>query len=298
MSRPGPRPSSEDARRIAEPGPSLGRELRRHVHDRLGGVLPVDSAHGIDWYYDWVVLGSRSLEALSTIQRYRPAGDMPVIDVGCGLGTFVLLANASGMPAIGVEPEETEVELARKRLGEAGLDPALVRVGEGECLPFDDESASAVLLHDVLEHVRDWRAVLAEARRVLRPGGVVYAKGPSYTVRLIEPHYQVLWLPQMPKSLARRYLALRGRDIGYLEHIGYRRRGAVLAELRALGFELAFPRLDKLRDPESVNRPWARRVSRVALTAAPFVRRVAEAAAENRLQWAIDVVARVPTAAQ
>ncbi len=40
-------------------------------------------------------------------------------------------------------------------------------------LPLADGEASGVLLHDVLEHVSDWRAVLRECRRVVAPGGAV-----------------------------------------------------------------------------------------------------------------------------
>jgi SAM-dependent methyltransferase len=186
-----------------------------------------------------------------------------------------------------VEPGREELALGRERAEAVGVDPERLSPGTGEALPYPDGSLSGALLHDVLEHVLDWRVVLRECRRVLEPGGVLYVKGPSYAWRFQEPHYRVPWLPMLPKPVARRYLRALGRDVGYLEHLGWRRRGAVIAELRGLGFELSFPRREKVADPERVNRPWARRlVQRFP--------RAAAAVADNPLQSAIDVVARVP----
>jgi SAM-dependent methyltransferase len=47
-------------------------------------------------------------------------------------------------------------------------------VAEAEDLPFAAGSFTFVTLASVLEHVRDWRLTLAEAARVLAPGGVLY----------------------------------------------------------------------------------------------------------------------------
>ena len=283
--------SAAEVERELAPSPELEREIRAFLDDQLGRVLPPPRlAH----YYRWVVLGSRSLEAFTILSRHLEPSDLPVLDVGSGLGTFVLLANRHGLPAVGVEPGATELALARRRAGELGVDPERFSPGAGEALPYEPGSLSGALLHDVLAHVLDWRRVLAETRRVLAPGGVLYVKGPSYTVRFVEPHYKLPWLPLLPKPVARRYLALLGRDVGYFEHIGYRRRGAVLAELRRLGFELEFPRLEKLRDPASINRPWARALVERARRADGTLPRLAETLAESPLQSTIDVVARVP----
>lgn len=290
-------PDLETVQDVLRPAPALEARIRAFLDGQLGRVLPPDPERGLRWYYDWVVLGRRSLEAFAVFASHRDdSSSLPVLDVGSGLGTFVLLANNFGIPAVGVEPGAHELELARERQAAiAGLAAAdLFTQGVGEAMPYADGSFSGVLLHDVLEHVGDWRAVLAEVRRVCAPGAVVYIKGPNYAVRFSEPHYRVPWLPLMPKPLARRYLGWLGRDTDYLEHLGWRRRGQVLAELRALGFELAFPRIEKLARPQAINRPWVRRLAG-ALSPdgplGPLGRRLAE----NPLQAAIDVVGRVPS---
>lgn len=272
------------------PDPELDARVREHLRAQLGRVLPRDPGRGLDWYYDWVVLGSRSAEAFAVLRAHDRRPDLPWLDIGSGLGTFVLLARSRGRAAVGVEPGRAELELATERaarMQDAGREP--FRHGQGEAIPHEDASMGGALLHDVLEHVGDWRTVLREAWRVLAPGGALYVKGPSYAVRFVEPHYRVPWLPLLPRPAARRYLRLLGRDAAYFEHIGYRRRGEVLRELRAIGFELAFPRLAKLHDPGSVNRAWARRL---AATAARVP--AAERLAESPLQSTIDVVARKP----
>jgi ubiquinone/menaquinone biosynthesis C-methylase UbiE len=50
----------------------------------------------------------------------------------------------------------------------------------GESLPFDDELFDAIVTQDTLEHVHDVATVLRELRRVLKPGGCVYAQFPSW----------------------------------------------------------------------------------------------------------------------
>lgn len=287
-------PHLDALRARLQPEPELDARIRAFLRDQLGNVLPADPRRGLDWYYDWVVLGSRSTEAFSILSRHDERPDLPWLDIGCGLGTFVLLSELQGRAALGIEPGEDELALGRERLAAALGDGERLRAGVGEALPYADDSMGGALLHDVLEHVRDWRAVLREAWRVLAPGGVLYVKGPSYAVRFVEPHYRVPWLPLLPKPVARRYLGALGRDVGYLEHLGWRRRGEVVAALRALGFELRFPRLHKFHDPSAINRAWMRRAVET-VSAVPPLAVAAETLAEGPLQSTIDVVARKPT---
>jgi SAM-dependent methyltransferase len=49
----------------------------------------------------------------------------------------------------------------------------------GEPLPFDDDSFSGAVLKDLLEHVRDPAEVVREVRRVVAPGGRVFASSPD-----------------------------------------------------------------------------------------------------------------------
>jgi SAM-dependent methyltransferase len=95
-----------------------------------------------------------------------------VVDAGCafGFGTAVL---APEHDAIGVERDAGYAAQARRRY------PALRLVrGDVAALPLRSGAADAVLLLDVLEHLPDPAAALAEARRVLRSGGALVVSVP------------------------------------------------------------------------------------------------------------------------
>ena len=95
-----------------------------------------------------------------------------VIDVGCGPGalTAELVDRVGAEHMRAVDPSAPFVAACAAR--HPGVD---VRLGSAEHLPFDDESADAVLAQLVLHFVTDPDAVAAEFLRVLRPGGVAAA---------------------------------------------------------------------------------------------------------------------------
>lgn len=94
-----------------------------------------------------------------------------VLDVACGGGLMAIPLAARGYRVAGVDLSEPSLAAARRRVP-PGAD-ATFRVGDATALDVEDESVDAVLLYDMLEHVEDQRGVVAEAARVVRPGGVV-----------------------------------------------------------------------------------------------------------------------------
>ena len=110
---------------------------------------------------------------LNLIRRYVDLENARVLDIGCGIGTYVKkLAEVSG-DAYGVD-----IDPARVRQGEGGT----LSVAVSERLPFSDASFDMVLLNEVIEHVKDDAETLREACRVLRPGGhvIIYAPNRLY----------------------------------------------------------------------------------------------------------------------
>jgi SAM-dependent methyltransferase len=166
---------------------------------------------------------------------WKPQPGMRILDVGSGVGGFVVLCRKLGLQAFGVEPDRigqgsqiTAVEIARRRLDE----PAFV-VGVGEQLPFPDDAFDLVVLDQVIEHVTNQSAVLKEALRVAKPEGVVYVACPNY-LRWYEPHYKIRWLPLMPKTFGRWYLRIRGRNPMMLGQLNYTTNWRVHRLLRNL----------------------------------------------------------------
>ena len=92
-----------------------------------------------------------------------------LLDIGCGTGWIANhFANYTG-----VDASAEAVTVARK----AGRN---VQLSDLEtALPFADESFEAVILKDVLEHLDDPVSAVREARRVLKPGGRIFASAPD-----------------------------------------------------------------------------------------------------------------------
>ena len=103
-----------------------------------------------------------------------------VLDLGCGPGTTIvaLAPRLPGATWIGGDLARRMLALARRRLRHAPYEVALLRL-DALRLPFAAASVDAVVGHSFLYLVPDDRRVLAEARRVLRPGGCVAFMEPA-----------------------------------------------------------------------------------------------------------------------
>lgn len=102
---------------------------------------------------------------LGHIERYVGTGRL--LDVGCGPGFLVALANERGWTASGIDLNEWAVEHGRDVLG---LD---VVAGDLADSPWEPESFDAITMMDVIEHVADPDELLEAATALLRPGGVL-----------------------------------------------------------------------------------------------------------------------------
>jgi SAM-dependent methyltransferase len=103
------------------------------------------------------------------LRRYTKPGDM-ILDAGCGMGE--LLEPLTDRQRSGLDLSAGYVEIARSK----GID---AEVGDLEHMPYADGAFAAVVAVDVLEHVLDLNAVVAEMLRVLRPGGVFVVRSPD-----------------------------------------------------------------------------------------------------------------------
>jgi len=101
--------------------------------------------------------------------------EMILVDIGCGPGTITAALANSVKSAIGIDREPKAIERARRLAREQGA--AALRFIEADMasLPFGDSEVDAVFFHAVLYHLGapELARALAEARRVLRPGGLI-----------------------------------------------------------------------------------------------------------------------------
>lgn len=114
---------------------------------------------------------------LAVLERLVPLAGRDVVDVGCGGGGLVRALAARGARVTGVEI--SEAQLAPAIRDDAGSGARYV-VGLAQALPFAAESVDVVVFMRALHHVppEHMLEALREARRVLRPDGVVYVSEP------------------------------------------------------------------------------------------------------------------------
>ncbi|NUT47840.1 MAG: methyltransferase domain-containing protein [Saccharothrix sp.] len=106
------------------------------------------------------------------------------LDVGCGPGADLpALAERAGT-VIGVDIDPTMVREARRRT--EGL-PVRVHQADAHALPLPDHAVDRARLDRVLHQVADPGAVLAELRRVLRPGGRAALAQPDWETLAVDP---------------------------------------------------------------------------------------------------------------
>ena len=96
-----------------------------------------------------------------------------VIEIGCGRASVTrVLASRPGMvDVVGVDPSPVLIAKARELI--AAQDKVVFEEGDGRALRFADGDFDVAVIHTVLCHVPQPERVLAEAFRVLRPGGTV-----------------------------------------------------------------------------------------------------------------------------
>ena len=103
------------------------------------------------------------------------APSMRLLDVGCGPGTITAALAGIVGAAIGVDIEPNAIAAARQLAAHSGAINLSFIEADMTALPFEDAAFDAVFFHAVLYHQSDAKLTqtLAEARRVLKPGGVL-----------------------------------------------------------------------------------------------------------------------------
>jgi ArsR family transcriptional regulator len=94
-----------------------------------------------------------------------------LVDLGTGTGRALELFGERARRALGFDLNHAMLAYARMKLDRAGLAHAQVRHGDLYNLPLPDGAADAVVLHQVLHFLDDPAAAIAEAARLLKPGG-------------------------------------------------------------------------------------------------------------------------------
>ncbi|KTS09483.1 ubiquinone/menaquinone biosynthesis C-methylase UbiE [Methylobacterium sp. PvP062] len=107
------------------------------------------------------------MDALTLIREsLAPLAGKRIVDIGCGPGALARRLVDAGARVTGIDPGAAALARARDAVPEARFEAAT-----GEALPFPDASFDGAVMLNALHHVPDPAAALAEAARVLVPGG-------------------------------------------------------------------------------------------------------------------------------
>jgi ubiquinone/menaquinone biosynthesis C-methylase UbiE len=114
-------------------------------------------------------------------ERYGLTSGARVLDVGCGTGEIALRLGREfpGLVLTGVDLHAPHLEIARQRCGEAGI-AAEFRRGDAYALDFPDASFDLTVSRHLLQAVPEPRRILAEMKRVTRPGGYLHVVAEDY----------------------------------------------------------------------------------------------------------------------
>ncbi len=208
-----PRPSPEE---MADYYPAAYHEYRASIDKRVR-----------HWYQE---------EKLRKVQVHSNGGRL--LDVGCNDGLFLHLARQSGWEVQGVEIAESVAAHAREALG---LD---VFTGELTEANFPAQHFDVVTFWHVLEHLHDPMRELREARRILKPGGLLIVEVPniaSWQARLFGANWRALDTPRHLYHFSPDSLRAMLEQAGFTcFKIGYWARGHNMGGWNEPGMNLIF----------------------------------------------------------
>lgn len=115
--------------------------------------------------------------------------DMILLDAGCGPGTITAALGDIVAKVIGIDIEPKAIAAANGRAVKTGLTNVTFAEADMTALPFEDGTFDAVFFHAVLYHQSQamLTRTLAEARRVLRPGGFVATRDADVGGNVLHP---------------------------------------------------------------------------------------------------------------
>lgn len=96
-----------------------------------------------------------------------------LLDIGCGVGDFLLVSKKNGWEVVGIEPSALAKSVAQDRLGFTPLDPS-------EITQLPAASFDVITMWHVLEHVEDVNEQVSQLSRLLKSGGRLVIAVPNY----------------------------------------------------------------------------------------------------------------------
>ncbi len=147
------------------------RQTSRVLAERARAATETFRRNGAEWDEMRALdIDAASVEA--ALGRLLPEHSVGrALDIGTGTGRLLELLAPRVSAGLGIDASRAMLALARSRLARPGLTRCAVRLADMYRLPLPDGGFDLVVMQMVLHHAEDPAAALAEAGRVLRPGG-------------------------------------------------------------------------------------------------------------------------------
>jgi len=138
-----------------------------HIHDLSITTYPVGSQKFFQQLDEYRYDKLNYLPRLIDFSHYQGKN---LLEVGCGAGIDLVRFARGGAKVTGIDLSKTAIDLACKNFEQNEQNTDL-RVMNGECMQFADNTFDVVYAHGVLQYTADSAKMIAEIHRVLKPGG-------------------------------------------------------------------------------------------------------------------------------
>jgi len=145
----------------------IARYWNERIHDLAIATHPIGSPGFFEELDEYRFDKLSYLPQVVDFSAYR---GKTILEVGCGAGIDLVRFAKGGAIVTGVDLSQTAIDLASQNFAQRGLAGEL-RVMDGEKLEYPDDRFDVVYGHGVLQYAADPEQMLAEMKRVLKPGG-------------------------------------------------------------------------------------------------------------------------------
>ena len=148
------------------------RAREQWSQDPCGAETDRESEFGTRQYFDEVerVRYQEYAPWMPELMGFKSFAGARLLEVGCGMGTDLLQFARGGAHCTGIDLTPRSIAITRQRfaLYEQRVD---LLIGDGERLPFANDTLDVVYSNGVLHHTPDTAGAISELHRVLKPGG-------------------------------------------------------------------------------------------------------------------------------
>lgn len=181
-------------------------------------------------------------QARGVIEDFRVRATDPsgkrILEIGFGSGVHVAAFARAGAQVAGLEVNPVLKDIAQEYLAQQGV-VADLQLYDGDNVPYPDNTFDCIYAISVLEHTSHPRALIHEAARVLKPGGVFYLAFPNRWAPR-ETHTGFWFLSYLPRGAAAWVLRLFGRNTVEELNLHFVSYPALRRLMRGSGFSVRF----------------------------------------------------------